>query len=125
MLRWFQRVFGLGRGRAAAASPAVTPAWTMARRAEFARFLSSDTGQAFLSRFDAAANDVAARAVTDVMHTSHSAGHAAGFREAKLWIETLSRCEVCDKPANPNSGDPETTNEWGQSEARQLETESL
>jgi hypothetical protein len=78
----------------APAAPPVAPEWTDEHQAVLLRFLASDAGQALWQRLRAVEADIASRAVQDVMHTSHSAGHAAGFADCRKWLESLSRLDL-------------------------------
>ena len=80
--------------RPVALSPPAAPAcpeWTNIHRAQWAQFLQSDVGQVLWARFRAIEADTALRACQDVEHTVEYARHAAGFADARAWLESLSR----------------------------------
>lgn len=102
----------LGVDPAPLASP-TAPEWTAEHQAVLNRFLASDAGQALWQRMRAVEADSAARAVQDVMHTSHSAGRAAGFADARKWLESISRVELSATQTNSETtaGQPATEGE--------------
>lgn len=74
----------------------LAPDWTLEHQVVLNRFLGSEAGQVFWARMTAVESDLAKRMVKDVMHTSHSAGVAAGFGEAVKWVRSL-------RTANPET----------------------
>lgn len=73
------------------------PDWSLEHQVVLNRFLATDAGDVFLARMRAVEADLARRMVQDVMHTSHSAGRAAGFGDAVKWVNSLRKANVPDE----------------------------
>jgi len=86
--------------------PAAAPDWTPEHQAALNHFLATPAGQALEARWRAVEADIAARAVQDVLHTSHSAGHAAGFADSRKWLESLSRADLSATQTESIDGQP-------------------
>ena len=108
LAKLLRRLLGADTGPA---TPTTAPEWTGEHQATLNRFLACDAGQALWKRMRAVESDIAARAVQDVMHTSHSAGHAAGFADARKWLESLSRLDLSASQIESEQTDGQPANE--------------
>lgn len=93
-VQWLSGLFGFRRrAEQLRCLPAALPApdWTEDNRRVWSQFLKSDVGWVLWQRMLAVSNDLAQRSCQDSMHTAHSAGRAAGFRDAVDWLHSLSR----------------------------------
>lgn len=96
ILHWLNRLVNSGGQRGSQGSfplPAVPLCgdWTETDKRLLASILDSDFGKRLWSRFRAAEYQIYQERCGDFMHTTHSAGLARGFTDARLWLESLSR----------------------------------
>jgi hypothetical protein len=70
--------------------PEADAAWSDDHARAWEQFLSSEVGISFMARFKAVADGVSKEACADQFHTSHSAGTANGWHQARQWAASLA-----------------------------------
>ena len=84
------------------------PDWLPEDAANWARFLSTGTGQTLRARMGALEALNAVKGCQDAFHTVHSAGRAAGFSDCAAWLLSLAQIPETispvagDQATNPN-----------------------
>lgn len=68
----------------------IAPDWTVIDRDNLKRFFESKTGKKLVERYRAVEFVNSKNACADSLHTSHSAGRAAGFSDGLKWLLSLS-----------------------------------
>jgi hypothetical protein len=86
----------------------LAPVWTSADNLNLRKFLDSESGVKLMQRALGMEYQHAARACADPMHTTHSAGRAAGFIDFRKWLESLASPDMLQKLSR-SSGDQEET----------------
>jgi hypothetical protein len=85
---------------------AVAPDWSMQDMGFWRHFLFTPTGRRLQARLLRVAYANAIQGCQDAMHTTHSAGKAAGFSECWQYLESLSR-SASDSAETMNARTPE------------------
>lgn len=73
------------------------PSWSADESRILRGFLDSETGRNFMRRARGVERETALKMCGDVMHTSHSAGRAAGFSDCLTWIQSLASDDTINK----------------------------
>jgi hypothetical protein len=69
------------------------PQWTADHQKAWVTFLGSPAGATLMMRLRQVAGRNALAGAQDMMHPAHSAGRAAGFYDALLWLDSQARIE--------------------------------
>lgn len=84
-------ISGRAPGPLALPATAPVPLWEPIDKARLQQFLSSDTGQRLLARWEARELLSYRMQCSDPMHAAHSSGRARGFSDGREWLISLSR----------------------------------